>query len=281
MMMILVPFIAFSLAAALFYKITHHKKANSSGTKHKLFKVMQKNGYGTTKTTATNAINYRHIKPTAHQALHFESAASKPSHSFIDVDKTKATIHSSQKKQPNQLAGNTLEWEVTPTAFSTASFNDTELEHIRAGYIHRSTGKRKISRKNRDSYITARNGKIFDARKIIKVMQQKSANENGNASHENSMALKLQLLQAGIRALMAQDELPANFTLPDNCIVHCTVKNVTYGELKQLAGAEKLTVHTMGSTRRENIIANPRTQQPKIKALKINYKIRGAKPLKH
>lgn len=272
-MMIFVPFIAFSLAAALYYKVTHQKKSSQSGAKNKLFNITQKIGYAPTKTTTINTNNHRQIRPSAHQALSYGSATNKPFSSCIGIDETK-------KKQLSQLTGNTLNQKVTNTTRSIIIFTDTELEHIRAGYIHQSTGKRRLSSSNRDSYITGRNGKIFDARKIIKVMQKKIANEYSNESHENSMAFKLQLLQAGIRALMAQDELPKNFALSDNCIVHRTVKNVTYGELKKIAKTRKLTVHGENPGNRKNIISNS-FQQPRITAIKINYRIKSTRPFKH
>lgn len=271
-MMILVPFIAFSLAATLFYKVTSQKKSSQSDTKNKLYNTTQQIGYAPTKTTIINTSNHQEIKPAAPQAPSHGSATNKPFNSYIDVDETK-------KKQRSQLTGNTLNPKVTNTNGSIVSFNDTELEHIRAGNIHQSTGKRRLSGNNRDSYIAGRNGKIFDARKIIKVMQKKIANENNNESHENSMAFKLQLLQAGIHALMAQDELPESFALSDNCIVHRTVKNVTYGELKKLAKTRKLTVHRDSPGNGNNNIADS-TQQPRIKAIKINYRLKSAKPFK-
>jgi hypothetical protein len=279
-MMILIPFIAFSLAAALFYKVAHYKKNNQSNTKNKLFNIMHKPGYATTKTTAVNAINYRNIRPAADQALRYGPATNKTVNSCIDIDEIKATGHNELKKPLRQITGNTLDQKAANTNCSTVSFNDSELGHIRAGYIHRSTGKRKLSSKNRDSYIAGKDGKVFDARKIIKVMQKKFANENGNKSHENSMALKLHLLQAGIHALMAQDELPESFTLPDHCIVHRTVKNVTYGELKKFAKTRKPAVLAENPSNWAEIIAKP-PRQPRIKALKINYKIRNSKPFTH
>ena len=276
-MMILIPFIAFSLAAALLYKVAHHKRNNQSGTKNKLYNIMHKPDYASTKITA---INHRNIRPTAHQALHYGLAINKPANSYIDVDETKTTGQNGLKKQPRQPAGNNLDQKAVRTNCSTVSFNDSELGHIRAGFIHRSTGKRKLSSKNRDSYIAGRDGKIFDARKIIKVMQKKFANENGNKSYENGAALKLHLLQAGIHALMAQGELPESFTLSDHCIVHRTVKKVTYGELKKLVKTSKPAVHKENPCNWSEIIAKP-PQQPRIKALKINYKIRSTKPFTH
>lgn len=279
-MMILIPFIAFSLAAALFYKMARHTKNNRSGTKNKLFNIMHKPDYASTKTTAVNATNHWNIRPTAHQALHYGSAINKPANSYIDVDETENIGHNELKKQSRRPAGSTLDQKAARTNFSTVSFNDSELEHICAGFIHRSTRKRKLSSKNRDSYIAGRDGKIFDARKIIKVMQKKFANESGSKSYENGTALKLHLLQAGIHALMAQNELPENFTLSDQCIVHRTVKNVTYGELKKLVKTRKPAVYKENPCNRVEIIAKP-TQQPRIKALKINYKIRNSKPFTH
>ena len=79
---------------------------------------------------------------------------------------------------------------------------------------------------------------------------------------------------------MAQNELPESFVLSDSCIVYRTVKNVTYGELKILANTKKQTVHADSSCNRENIIAHP-SRQPRIKALKIKYRIRSVKPFKH
>jgi len=284
MMMILVPFIAFSMVAALYYTVTHHhNKTNQLGIKNKLFSVMQKDRCEQAKTpTSISARNHRNTEPRAHLKLHYDSDSTtiKPSNTYIDIDETATTSHSEQKKQVRQKTGKTLDQMVADDTYSTVIFSNTELEFIRAGYIHCSTGKRKISRKNKSNYITARNRKIFDTRKIIKVMQKKLTNGTSKERYEDNATLKLQLLQAGVNALMAQDELPKNFVMPDDYIVHRIVKNVTYGELKQTANTKKQSIELQGSRNTENINVNT-TQRPRIKALKINYKVRNASLFKH
>jgi hypothetical protein len=275
MMMILVPFIAFSMVAAIYYTVTHHdKKTNQLGIKNKLSNVMRKDRYEQIKTpTSISARNHRNTKPRTHLKLNHDSTTIMPSNTFIAIDETKTTTHSEQKKQMSQKTGKNLDQMVTDDIYSTVVFNNAELELIRAGYIHRSTGKRKISRKNKNNYITTRNGKIFDAQKIINVMQKKLTNGNCKERYEDNMALKLQSLQAGINALMTQDELPKSFEIPDNCIVHRIVKNVTYGELKQIANTKMSSIELDGSQNTENVNVNT-TQRPRIKALKINYKVK-------
>jgi len=285
MMMILTPFIAFSMVAALYYTVTHHqKKTNQLGIKNKLFNVMQKDRNEQAKTptpTSISARNHRNTKPRVHLKLNRDSTTINPSNTFIDIDETKTTSHSEQKKQVRQKTEKTLDQMVADETYATVIFNDTELELIRAGYIHHSTGKRKISRKNKSNYITARNGKIFDTRKIIKVMQKKLTNGTSmEKCEDNNMTLKLQLLQVGINRLMAQDELPKNFVMPDDYIVHRVVKNVTYGELNQTANTKKRSIELEGSCNTENINVNT-TQRPRIKALKINYKARSSSLFKH
>ena len=282
MMMILVPFIAFSMVAALYYTVTHHhNKTNQLGIKNKLFSVMQKDRCEQAKTpTSISARNHRNTKPRAHLKLNHGSTTFNPSNTFVDIDETENILHREQKRQVGQKTGKTVDQMVADDTYATVIFNNTELELIRAGYIHRSTGKRKISRKNKSNYITARNRKIFDTRKIIKVMQKKLTNGTSKERYEDNATLKLQLLQAGVNALMAQDELPKNFVMPDDYIVHRIVKNVTYGELKQTANTKKSSIELEGSCNTENINVNT-TQRPRIKALKINYKVRNSSLFKH
>ena len=283
MMMILVPFIAFSMVAALCYTVTHrHKKTNQLDIKNKLFNVMQKDRYEQAKTPISiSTRNHQNTKPRAHLELNNGSPTNKPSNTFIDIDETETATHSEHKKQASQMTGETLDPLVADNTYSTVIFNDTELALIRAGYKHRSTGKRKISRRHKSNYITARNGKIYDTRKIIDVMQKKLTNGASKKSYEDNMTLKLQLLQAGIKALMAQDELPKNFVMPDNCTVHRIVKNVTYGELKQTANTKNSSIELEGSGNTEYLSVSTTTQRPKIKALKINYKVKNSTLLKH
>lgn len=280
-MMILIPFIAFSMISALYYTVTRHKNISQLSIKNKLYNVIQENRCELARMpTATNTTNLRNTEPIAHQELNNGPATNKPSNTFFGTDETKMTTRNEQKEQVSQMTGETLDQLFANVTYSTILFSDSELELIRAGYTHRLTGKRKISRKNKGSYITARNGKIFDARKIIKVMQKKFTKENSRGKSENSMALKLQALHTGINALMTQNELPKNFVMPDKCIVHRFTRNVTYGELKHMIKTRKLSVQLKDPRNTENIIVNP-SHQPRIKTLKINYKIKNSPPSIH
>lgn len=278
-MMILVPLIVFPIVAALYYTVA--KKTNQTDIKNKLVDSLQQDNYELEKSPAAiNVRNHLNTESTACQQLSSGPATNKPSNTLINIDKTETSTHSKQKKQARQMVGGTIDETFTDLISSTATLIDTEVELVRAGYIHPSTGKRKLSRKNKGSYITAKNGKIFDARKIISVMQKKFANGNSKEKYEDSMALKLQMLQAGINTLIARDELPENFAIPDDCIVHRIVKNVTYGELKQIADIKSLSAQLEGFHDTERIIVST-SQRPRIKALKINYKISKPTPLKH
>ena len=172
-MMILAPFIAFSMAATLLYKTVCQKKTNQPSTTNKLSNMLHKIDYALTKTATVNVMDHRKIRSKTHQALEYSWAVKKPSNSRIGVDKSEATHHNEQTWQPGQLAGNTFDQKVTDTSSSNVLFNDAELEFIRARYVRQSTEKYKIRNKNKSSHITGRDGKIFDAHKIIKVMQKK------------------------------------------------------------------------------------------------------------
>ena len=101
MMMILVPFIAFSMVVALYYTVTyHHKKTNQLGIKNKLLNVMRKDRYEQIKMpTSISARNHRNTKLRTHLKLNHDSATIMPSNTFFDIDETKTTTHSEQKKQ--------------------------------------------------------------------------------------------------------------------------------------------------------------------------------------
>ncbi len=272
MLLILLPFATFSILTALYDTMNRQRRINQLSIENKRLNVMQKDRYELVESPTAFSVRYQ---PNTEQSTLQDcrpDGKNKTSYTFPDNNEADNNNGSVPKKQIIQMDA-----DVT---YPVIKLNDTELEQVRAGYLQRMTGERKISKKNKESYITARNGKIFDVRKIIQVMQKKIVNGNCKREHKDNMMLKLNSLQMGIYALMAQDELQKDFAIPDDCIVYRTVKSVTYGELKQMVEKEKLAAQLAEFRNTDNIIVST-SQRSKIKTLKINYKVKNPTPNKH
>jgi hypothetical protein len=273
MLLIFAPFIAILMISAIYDAVNRQRRISHLSIENKRLNVLQKDRYELIQSPIMlSAKHQQNTVQASCQNWNHDVKNNNPAKIIPDMMGLKVNNDSEEKSLINQKTANVI--------YPTITFNAAELELVRAGYILRITGRRKISKNNKNSYITGRKGKIFDVRKIIQVVQKKITNGNFQEKQIDDTIIKLNSLQMGINALTARDELPKDFAIPDDCIVHRTVKNVTYGELKQIAEKEQLTAQLAEFHHMDNIIVKT-SQKSKITILKINYKLKHSSSYKH
>lgn len=261
------------MLSALYNAVNRQRRISHLHIENERLNVLQKDRYELIQSPILlSAKHQQNTVQTSCQNWHPDVKNNNPAKITSDIMGLEVNNDSEEKSLFNRKIVNKI--------YPTITFNAAELELIRAGYVQRMTGKRKISKNNKNSYITGRKGKIFDVHKIIQVVQKKITNGNFQKEQIDNTIIKLNSLQMGINALTAQDELPKGFAIPDDCIVYRTVKNVTYGELKQIAEKEQLTAQLAEFHHMDNIIVKT-SQKSKITTLKINYKLRHPSSYKH
>lgn len=273
MLLILAPFIAFLVITALFDAVNRQRRIGHLHIENDQLNVLQQDSYELIQSPTMLSAKYQqNTEQNSRQGWHSDEKNHNPS----KLTPSRVGIEVNNGNEGKRLVNQ----ETANVKCPTITFSAAELELLYAGHIQRMTGKRKISKRNKNSYITGGKGKIFDVRKIIQIVQKKIANGNFQEEPIENPMIKLNSLQMGINALMVQNELPKDFTIPDDCVVHRTVKNITYGELKQIEEKEQLSAQLAAFHPGDDVIVKT-AQKSKIKTLKINYKLRNSSSYKH